>query len=82
MKQGNGKNILVVGSASIVQQLTNLGLIDEYHLLVHPVVLGSGKPLFKNIKERLSLKLVKAKTFKNGVVLLLYKPDTKEGITK
>ena len=74
MKQGKGKNILVIGSASIVQQLTNLGLIDEYHLLVHPVVLGSGKPLFKNIKDRLGLKLVKTETFKNGVVLLLYQP--------
>lgn len=82
MKQEKGKNILVVGSASIVQQLTNLGLIDEYHLLVHPIVLGSGKPLFKNIKNRLSLKLVKAKTFKNGVVLLLYQPDRKEEINK
>ncbi|MCZ7385267.1 MAG: dihydrofolate reductase family protein [Candidatus Methanoperedens sp.] len=79
LKKEKGKNILVIGSASIVQQLTNLGLIDEYHLLVHPVVLGSGKPLFKNIKDRLSLKLVNAETFKNGVVLLLYQPETKGG---
>lgn len=47
LKKEKGKNILVIGSASIVQQLTNLGLIDEYHLLLHPVVLGNGKPLFR-----------------------------------
>jgi len=74
MKQGKGKNILVIGSASIVQQLTNLGLIDEYHLLVHPVVLGSGKPLFKDIRQKHDIKLLEAKTFSNGVVMLRYAP--------
>lgn len=74
MKQGKGKNILVIGSASIVQQLTNLGLIDEYHLLLHPVVLGSGKPLFKDIEQKHDLKLLEAKTFSNGVVMLRYAP--------
>ncbi|CAG0976550.1 dihydrofolate reductase [Methanosarcinales archaeon] len=72
MKQGKGKNILVIGSASIVQQLTNLGLIDEYHLLLHPVVLGIGKPLFKDIRQKHDLKLLEAKTFSNGVVMLRY----------
>ena len=74
MKQKEGKNILVIGSASIVQQFTNLGLIDEYHLLVHPVVLGSGKPLFKDIRQKHDLKLLEAKTFSNGVVILRYAP--------
>jgi dihydrofolate reductase len=74
MKQGKGKNMLVIGSASIVQQLTNLGLIDEYHLLLHPVVLGNGKPLFKDIRQKHDLKLLEAKTFKNGVVMLCYAP--------
>ncbi|MDL5501768.1 MAG: dihydrofolate reductase family protein, partial [Candidatus Methanoperedens sp.] len=63
---------LVIGSASIVQQLTNLGLIDEYHLLLHPVVLGSGKPLYKDIRQKHDLKLLEAKTFSNGVVMLRY----------
>jgi dihydrofolate reductase len=72
MKQKEGKNILVIGSAIIVQQLTNLGLIDEYHLLLHPVVLGSGKPLFKDIRQKHELKLLEAKTFSNGVVMLCY----------
>ncbi len=74
MKQGKGKNILVIGSASIVQQLTNIGLIDEYHLLVHPVVMGNRKPLFKDIREKHDLRLLEAKTFKNGVVMLRYAP--------
>ena len=72
MKMKPGKNMLVAGSASIVQQLTNLGLVDEYHILVHPVILGTGKSLFKDIKERHNLKFLEAKTFENGVVLLRY----------
>jgi dihydrofolate reductase len=75
MKQEPGKNILVIGSASIVQQLTNLGLIDEYHLLLHPVVLGSGKPLFKDIGQKHDLKLLEAKPLSNGVVMLRYAPE-------
>ena len=74
MKQEPGKNMLVAGSASIVQQLTNFGLVDEYHLLVHPVILGNGKPLFKDMSERHNLKLISTEVFKNGVVLLRYEP--------
>jgi dihydrofolate reductase len=74
MKQEPGKNMLVAGSASIVQQLTNFGLVDEYHLLVHPVILGNGKPLLKDIRERQNLKLVSTEVFTNGVVLLRYEP--------
>jgi dihydrofolate reductase len=71
-KQEDGKDMLIYGSASIVQQLTNLGLIDEYQLLVHPVVLGGGKPLFKDVTDKRHLKLVSAKPFSSGVVLLTY----------
>jgi dihydrofolate reductase len=63
--------MLIYGSASIVQQLTSLGLIDEYQLLVHPVVLGGGKPLFKGKHK---LKLVSAQPFTSGVVLMTYTP--------
>ena len=52
----------------------NLGLVDDYLLFVNPVVLGSGKPLFKNIKDRHNLLLANTKTFKSGVVLLDYHP--------
>jgi len=74
MKQEEEKNIVIYGSASIVQTLMNLGLIDEYQLLVHPVVLGSGKPLFQNIKERATLKHLITATHPSGVVLLSYQP--------
>ena len=72
LKQRPGKDIVIYGSASIVQQLTNLGVIDEYHLLVHPVVLGSGRPLFEHIQQRVTMKLVKTEPFTSGVVLHIY----------
>lgn len=77
MKKQPGKNMVIYGSGSIVSAFMNLGLIDEYHLFINPIVLGSGKPLFKNIKDRHNLKLVNTKAFKDGVVLLDYQADTK-----
>lgn len=77
IKQEPGKDIVIYGSASIIQALTNLGLIDEYQILVHPVVLGSGKPLFTNIQDRQNLKLVQTRTFPSGVVGLYYQPAGK-----
>jgi dihydrofolate reductase len=74
LKEQPGKDLMIQGSASIVQQLTNLGLIDEYRLLVHPVVLGSGKPLFQNIDDRAKLKLVDSKVYDNGVIGVQYQP--------
>lgn len=75
LKQQPGKNMMIFGSGTIVNQLTKLGLIDEYQLMVNPVVLGKGKPLFKDITGKINLKLVKTKTFKSGIVLLQYQPD-------
>jgi len=72
LKRAPGKNIIIVGSASIVRQLATLGLIDEYHLLLHPVILGTGKPLFSDMKDRVDLKLLESKDFGNGVVFLKY----------
>jgi dihydrofolate reductase len=74
MKQEPGRDMLIHGSASIVRTLTNLGLIDRYQLLVYPVVLGSGKPLWSDIKDRVPLKLVETQTHPSGVVLLSYQP--------
>ena len=78
LKQEPGLDIIIYGSASLVQTLTNLGLIDEYQILVHPVVLGSGKPLFQGIKDQVKLKLVNTKTHPSGVVLLSYQPREKQ----
>ncbi|MBA2393783.1 MAG: dihydrofolate reductase [Ktedonobacteraceae bacterium] len=72
LKQEPGRNIIIYGSASIVQALTNYGLIDEYQLLLHPFILGGGKPLFQNIKEKTNLKLVDTRTHPSGVVVLTY----------
>ena len=75
-KQQAGKNILV-GSSSLIVTLTQLGLIDEYRLIVNPTILGSGLPLFKNIKDRVNLELLKTKTFACGAIALYYEPMKK-----
>jgi dihydrofolate reductase len=76
LKQQPGKNILA-GSPSLIAALSNLHLVDEFQLCVHPVVLGNGLPLFKNITERIDLKLLKTKTFGSGAVVLYYEPVKK-----
>ena len=76
LKQQAGKNILV-GSPSLIVALTQLDLIDEYQLGVQPIVLGSGLPLFKNVEDRINLKLLKTKTFSCGAVFLYYEPTKK-----
>jgi len=73
LKQQSGKDILV-GSRSLIIQLMKLNLIDEYQLCVHPVIAGTGLPLFENIKDRTVLKLIKTKAFSGGAVMLYYKP--------
>jgi dihydrofolate reductase len=65
------ENITILGSGTIVQQLANLGLIDEYALIVVPIILGKGKPVFKGVGET-NLKLVEERAFGNGIVLLRY----------
>jgi dihydrofolate reductase len=77
LKQQPGKNIVVYGSANVVQNLTQLGLIDEYQLLVFPILLGDGKPLFKHSPQTVPLKHLKTQTFQNGVNVLYYAPDRK-----
>ena len=77
-QSGNGgsKNILV-GSPGLIVALAQLDLIDEYQLGVQPTVLGSGLPLFKNIRDRIDLKLLRTKTFGCGAIALYYEPATK-----
>jgi dihydrofolate reductase len=74
LKQQPGQDILIEGSATLVQSLAQAGLIDEYKLLVHPVIMGSGKRLFKDGMGMTSLKLIESKTLKSGVMLLCYGP--------
>ncbi len=74
MKKQPGKRIAILGSGSIVSQLAPEGLIDEYQVVVNPVVLGKGRTMFDGIKEMLTLKLTKTRTFANGKVFLCYEP--------
>jgi dihydrofolate reductase len=71
---GSGSNDILVGSRSLIIQLMKLNLIDEYQLCIHPVIAGTGLPLFENIKDRTILKLIKTKTFSGGAVTLYYEP--------
>jgi dihydrofolate reductase len=77
LKQGSGADITIFGSGTIVQQLADEGLIDEYLIVVTPVILGSGKPLFKDVKK-CNLELLEIRNFKSGNVLLHYRTKKSE----
>jgi dihydrofolate reductase len=72
LKQGEGSSILIFGSGTIVQQLTDAGLIDEYYVAVTPVIIGKGKALFRDVEKR-NLRLVESKQFPSGNILLRYR---------
>ena len=72
LKKAQGKDIWLFGGASLTTSLFNAGLIDEFILAVHPVILGAGKPLFTNINNRTALKLKEATTYSSGLVMLTY----------
>ena len=74
LKQQPGQDILIFGSATLVQSLMEADLIDEYRFLVHPLIMGSGKRFFKDGMHTTNLKLVKTKTLGLGVILLCYQP--------
>lgn len=74
MKYESGDGMAILGSGSIVSQLTQEGLIDEYQVVVNPIVLGKGRTMFDGVKEKLSLKLTKTRAFGNGNVYLCYEP--------
>ncbi|MCW3464469.1 dihydrofolate reductase family protein [Chitinophaga nivalis] len=75
IKQENGKDIWLYGGAGLIKTFINLGLIDIYKISVHPVALGSGKPLFEALKGRVGLILTGTRVFKSGVVELTYEPE-------
>lgn len=76
LKQQEGKFIFA-GSPGLIVALTQLDLIDEYQLCVQPIILGNGLQLFKNIRDRINLKLFKTKIFGSGAIVLYYKPVKK-----
>ena len=73
LKEGAGEDMAILGSGSIVSQLAQAGLIDEFQIVVNPVVLGKGSALFDGIRS-LPLKLTKTRAFANGNVFLCYEP--------
>src|SRR5450432_2992769 len=75
MKQEAGKDILIFGSGTIVSQLAQEGLIDEYKIIVNPLVLGKGRTMFEGVKDKLTLKLSSTRAFGNGNVLLTYQSN-------
>ena len=79
LKQQPGKSIGITGSGTLVRSLLQDDLLDELELMVHPIVLGSGKRLFEEGGEQKGLKLVDSKTFSTGVVYLTYQPHREEG---
>lgn len=78
IKQGEGKNISVCGSPSVVHALLNLGVIDEFHLMVFPIAVGNGKRLFDNFTTRQNFSLISTKPFNNGVIALVYESNKVE----
>ena len=77
LKQQPGNDLALFGSANLMSTLMQLDLIDEHRIMVNPIILGSGTPLFKRSSYKLSLKLVKTRIFGNGNVLLCYQPGRK-----
>ena len=73
-KNEPGEDMVIFGSGSLVAQLAQAGLIDEYQIVVDPVALGKGRTMFDGLQEQLPLKLKKTRTFGNGNVLLCYEP--------
>jgi dihydrofolate reductase len=74
LKEEDGKDLRVLGSGRLAGWLGERGLVDEYHLMIHPVVLGSGKRLFEDGGPRIPMRLVESKTTPNGNLILTYEP--------
>jgi dihydrofolate reductase len=73
LKQQGGPDIVILGSGSIVSQLTEARLIDEYQVVVNPIVLGRGRTLFETVRGHVPLALEKTRTFKNGNAVMWYR---------
>lgn len=74
LKQQPGKDLMVIGSGELAGALMRHDLVDEYQLMIHPLVLGSGKRLFEGLDGRMDLELVDTQTTQAGVVILTYRP--------
>jgi dihydrofolate reductase len=77
LKQQEGRSLLIFGSGKLISILAQADLIDDYWLLLHPVVLGSGVPLFRDLERRLDLALLEVKPSEEGVLIVHYQPARK-----
>jgi len=77
LKQESGQDILIFGSVELIHSLMQEDLIDEYRLMVFPIVVGNGKRLFHGESQQKAFKLVQSQTFGSGVVVLTYEPNRK-----
>jgi dihydrofolate reductase len=74
MKNEPGPGMVIMGSGTIVSQLTQAGLIDEWQIVVNPIVLGKGRTLFEGVRDKVALRRTNSRTFGNGNVVLSYEP--------
>ena len=75
LKKQNGKDIIVYGGAGFVSSLVRENLIDEYYLFINPTAIGKGMEIFKNLNDKMNLKLIDSSAFKCGILLLHYEPN-------
>lgn len=75
LKASRGKNLTILGSGSLIAQLADEGLIDEYQIMLDPVALGEGRTLFGGLAKPLELELVSTRTFRSGTILAVYRPQ-------
>jgi len=76
LKDGSGEGLVILGSGSIIGQLARAGLIDEYQLMVTPVVLGEGRTMFEGVDKTIGLRLTESRSFRNGRVFLRYEASS------
>ena len=74
LKKKPGDDMVILGSGSIVSQLSDARLIDEYQVIVNPLVLGKGRTMFEGVEDKVALKRTKTRAFRNGNVLVCYEP--------
>jgi dihydrofolate reductase len=74
LKSAGGPGMAILGSGTIVSQLTQAGLIDELQIVVNPIILGKGRTLFEGVADKIALRLAKTRAFRNGNVVLSYEP--------
>jgi len=74
MKAADGPGMAIFGSGEIVSQFAEAGLIDEYQIAIHPIILGAGRTMFEGLSRKVALKATKTRSFANGIVFVCYQP--------